>query len=61
MFSKQIVFAALFGLISSKQIYSYGQSPVTTYTQLNFAKQILNGRNKGSSAIHFFKESGKYF
>jgi hypothetical protein len=24
---------------------------------MNFNKQILNGRNKGSSIIHFFKES----
>ena len=59
MFSKQLVFAALLGLISAENIYSYGNSPVTTYTEMNFKKQILNGRNKGSSVIHFFKKSGK--
>ena len=61
MFNKQVVLAALFGAISAGQIYSYGRSPVVNYTQLNFAKQVTSQRDKGSSVVHFYKESGKLF
>lgn len=59
MISKILTIAALFGVISAKELYEPNHSDVTMYTKLNFDKQVMQKRDKGISIVHFFRANGK--
>ena len=61
MLNKLATIAALFGLISAQQLYDSAKSDVINYSHLNFDKQVTKNRDKGSSIVHFYKQSGKLF
>lgn len=59
MLNKFVTLCALFGLVSSQQLYDHAKSDVAIYSHLNIEKQVTKNREKGSSIVHFYKADGK--
>ena len=60
MLSKLMTLCALFGLVSSQQLYDHAKSDVAIYSHLNIDKQVTKNRDKGTSIVHFYNANGKY-
>lgn len=56
---KLLTICALLGLTSAGQLYDPNHTDVTMYTNLNFDKQVVQKRTKGTSIVHFYKSGGK--
>lgn len=59
MIRKLATLCALFGVGYAEVLYDMNHTDVTTYTKLNFDKQVTQKRDKGISVVHFYKSSGK--
>ena len=59
MLNKIVTLCALFGLVSSQQLYDHAKSDVVIYSHLNIEKQVTKNRDKGTSIVHYYNAKGK--